>query len=283
FWVDEQYTFQTTEKEAAMNTRIDWLTVAAISVVAYVLQNVLHEAVGHGGMCLLLGGDPSALSTAYFDMVDGSVSPAGRKLVAAGGTIVNLLAGGLFWVALRATPTSRSSVRFFIWLSMTINLLTGTGYFLFSGVSQVGDWVVVISGFEPHWFWTAALIVVGLSTYLLSIWLALKTLNPLLGADDTLRLKRAFDLSFKPYLAGCIATTVGAALNPVSPTLILMSAAANFGGTSGLAWMTQLYNRPWFTPSTGPPIEIGRSWSWIIAGSVLLALHILVLGPSVTF
>jgi hypothetical protein len=33
-------------------------TVDAIALVAYVASNVLHEAVGHGGACLALGGKP---------------------------------------------------------------------------------------------------------------------------------------------------------------------------------------------------------------------------------
>lgn len=266
-----------------MQTRLDFLTIAAIGVAAYVIQNVLHEAVGHGGMCLLLGGDPVALSTAYFDMADGSVGDVGRRLVAAGGTLVNLLAGGFFWLALRAARSSSGGLRFFLWLSMTINLLSGTGYFLFSGVSQFGDWIVVVDGWEPYWMWTALLIVFGAATYLLCVWLALTTLLPLIGVDDGSKLKRAFKLSVQPYVVGCIATTIGAGLNPISPAFILTSAAANFGGTSGLAWMTQMYKRPWFKPSTDPAIEIDRSPTWIVIGSGLLLVHVFVLGPSLTF
>lgn len=266
-----------------MPSRLDFLTIAAIGVSAYVVQNVLHEAVGHGGMCLLLGGDPVSLSTAYFDMVDGSIGDGGRRLVAAAGTLMNIFAGGLFWLALHVARSSSGGLRLFLWLSMTINLLSGTGYFLFSGISQFGDWIVVTAGWEPHWMWTTLLIVVGAAAYLLCVWLALTTLLPLIGGDDALRLKRAFSLTVHPYLVGCIATTIGAGLNPISPVFILTSAAANFGGTSGLAWMTQMYKRPWFKPSTEPAIEIERSPTWIVVGSVLLLVHVFVLGPSLAF
>lgn len=43
---------------------IDFVTVAALAAIAYILQNVLHEAVGYGGACLLVGGEPSAVSAA---------------------------------------------------------------------------------------------------------------------------------------------------------------------------------------------------------------------------
>jgi len=266
-----------------VKSRLDLLTIAAISVVAYIVQNVLHEAVGHGGVCLLLGGEPTSLSTAYFDMVDGSVSPAERRLVAAGGAVVNILAGGICWALLRTMRGAGDSFRFFLWLSMTINLLTGTGYLLFSGTMQVGDWVVVIAGFEPFWLWNTLMILVGVVTYLLCIRLSLSTMLPLLGGVEGIDLKRAKSLSLYPYLIGCVASTIGAAFNPLSPIFILTSAAANFGGTSGLAWMTQLYKTSWFKPSTRAGVNIGRSWPWVISAGLLLALHIAVLGPAVTF
>lgn len=261
-------------------SRSDLLTISALSIVAYVVQNVLHEVVGHAGVCLLLGGDPTAVSTAHFDMVDGSVGPVGRRLVAAGGTVVNLIAGGIFWVLLRRLRNAGGRLRYFLWISMTLNLLTGTGYFLFSGLTQFGDWVVVIEGLSPYWLWNTGLILIGVATYLLSVKLALEELLPFV-ADDERRHTRAFRLSFWPYLIGSTATTVGAVLNPVSPLLILTSAAANFGGTSGVAWMTQMYKGSLFKPSPDGPIEISRSWLWIMIAAILLALHVAVLGPSI--
>src|SRR5437764_1001919 len=39
----------------------DLLTVTAIALVAYAASNVLHEAVGHGGACIALGGSDELL------------------------------------------------------------------------------------------------------------------------------------------------------------------------------------------------------------------------------
>lgn len=266
-----------------MSPNYDRLTLGGIAVVAYIISNVLHEAVGHGGLCLLVGGDPTALSTAYFDMADSSVSMTGRRLVAAGGTIVNLAAAGLFWAALRAAPSSANRLRYFLWLSMTINLFTGTGYFLFSGVTQFGDWIVVIQGFEPYSLWIVLLIVLGIAGYLLSIRLALVTLLPFVGGDGAARVKRGVVLTVFPYLVGSVAASAGALFNPLSSMFIMTSAAANFGGTSGLAWMTQLYKRSWFEPSDAEPVAIERSWSWVGAAVILLVVYLALLGPSITF
>ena len=44
----------------------DLATVTGIALVAYAASNVLHEAVGHGGACLALGGKPLVLSSNVF-------------------------------------------------------------------------------------------------------------------------------------------------------------------------------------------------------------------------
>src|ERR1700692_3844023 len=113
-------------------TKPDLLTIAAITIAATVIADFIHEGLGHGGMCVLTGGRPLALSTVHFDC------SADTRLVAAGGTLANLIFGVLFWVAARAVERS-ASWRYFFWLLMTFNLLHAGGYFLFSGVGNIGD------------------------------------------------------------------------------------------------------------------------------------------------
>src|SRR5579863_3649162 len=47
----------------------------------------------------------------------------------------------------------------FVLLAIAGNLFTGTGYFLFSGVLNFGDWAAVIRGLEPRWMWQLGLVV----------------------------------------------------------------------------------------------------------------------------
>jgi hypothetical protein len=84
----------------------DLLTVAAIAVIATVIANVIHEGLGHGGMCVASGGQALALSTVHFEC---SVD---NRLVAAGGTLANLIFGAAFWGASR-TVKQGASCRFF--------------------------------------------------------------------------------------------------------------------------------------------------------------------------
>ncbi len=165
---------------------------------------------------------------------------------------------------------------------MAINLLSGTGYLLFSGLLDVGDWVVVVDGFEPAWVWRLILAVAGLILYLACIWIALASLNKFIGADDD-RHRRAFKQSLMPYIVGSSTTTIGAFLNPISPLLILTSAASAFGGTSALAWMSQLLKTRHFAAVDSDPLAVSRSWIWVVGSALLLLAHIFVLGPAVQF
>jgi hypothetical protein len=138
----------------------DLWTIAAIAVVATVIANVIHEGLGHGGMCVATGGQSLALSTVHFEC---SVE---TRLVAAGGTLANLVFGALFWGAARSVKKS-ASWRFFFWLLMTFNLFDAGGYFLFSGIGNFGDWAAVVAGWQPAWAWRVGLIALGLIYYFL--------------------------------------------------------------------------------------------------------------------
>src|SRR5262249_47750861 len=111
--------------EAMVITTADFWTVVGIATIAYVFANILHEGIGHGGACLLTGGNPLALSTVHFECYKE------ERLVAAGGTLANLAAGLVCWLGSRFVHRG-SHLRYFLWLLMTINLLQAGGYFLFS-------------------------------------------------------------------------------------------------------------------------------------------------------
>src|ERR1700690_2822981 len=176
--------------------RQDLVTVIAIGLVAYIVADLLHEGLGHGGACLLSGGKPLVLSTVHFEC------SRDTRLVLAGGTLANLGAACAFLVLLRAARRAAGASRYFLWMSMTINLLQAGGYFLFSGVGNIGDWAEFVKGFEPAWVWRIGLVVLGVISYLSFVWFALLELRPLIGTDLAQRRQRAVRLTVFPYLAG---------------------------------------------------------------------------------
>jgi hypothetical protein len=259
-------------------TRPDLLTIAAIAIAATVIADVIHEGLGHGGMCAATGGQPLALSTVHFEC------SADTRLVAAGGTLANLIFGALFWIAERAVKQT-PSWRYFCWLLMTFNLFQAGGYFLFSGIGNIGDWAAVVAGWQPAWAWRVGLIALRTVTYfLLFVPLCLRELRPFLGRDAKIRVRRGRQLTLAPYLTAGILSCVAGALNPVGPLLILVSAAAaSFGGNSGLAWMWNLLNGPRIPSSELQMPEIERSQEWMVAAVLLAIVFIAGLGRGVKF
>jgi hypothetical protein len=257
-------------------TQPDLLTIAAIAIAATVITDFIHEGIGHGGMCAATGGQPLVLSTVHFEC------SADTRMVAAGGTLANLIFGVLFWVVARAVRQT-ASWRYFFWLLMTFNLFDAGGYFLFSGIGNFGDWAAVVAGWQPAWAWRVGLIALGTVTYfLLFVPFCLRELRPFLGKDPEIRVRRARSLTLTPYLTAGILSCIAGALNPVGPLLILLSAAAaSFGGKSGLAWMWTLLRGPLIPSSELQMPEIKRSRGWMVAAVILATVFIAGLGPGV--
>ena len=85
--------------EAAMPTvavpdKDDRLTLIAISALACILQDVLHEGLGHGVTAWLSGAHKVTMSTVALQC------DIETRWISANGTLVNLLFAGIFWLLL---------------------------------------------------------------------------------------------------------------------------------------------------------------------------------------
>jgi hypothetical protein len=111
------------DSPASVQANDDVLTVCAISLLAEILANVLHEGLGHAATALLTGAKSGVLTTIAW------CSDFDSRLVAAGGTLANLVAALVSWIALRRAPGGSVRLRFFPLTSLAFNILAGTGYF----------------------------------------------------------------------------------------------------------------------------------------------------------
>jgi hypothetical protein len=264
--------------------RHDLLTVAAVGLVAYALANLLHEGLGHGGACLLVGGKPLVLSSLHFDGDTKGLPRGANRLIAAGGTLVNLLVGGIALAALSRSRTLPAQVRYFFWLLAFVNLFLGTGYFLFSGVAGIGDWASVIAGWPMPWLWRLVMAVTGGLAYFVITLVAMRRLAPFVGDPKPGRYRRAAALSIVPYLTGSALFIISGLFNPVGLMLVLVSAvAASLGGTCGFLWGPQFFLDPDFPPTGEEPIPIARSWGWIATAAIVAVVFVFVLGPGIRF
>ncbi len=256
------------------STKDDVVSICAISMLAFMISDFLHEGVGHALTALLTGTQTGVLSSvAWSSAVD-------SRLVAAGGTVVNLLAGCLFWVALGSRKHATMQTRLFLLLSCAFNLFTGTGYFFFSGVTNFGDWAAVIADVQPHWLWQTLLVVGGIVTYYGAILIVGNGMVRYLGVPltDHQRFRR---LTLVPYFSAVAISAAAGLLNPIGIQLLWQSALpATAGANSGLLWM-RYYIR------AVPPAQqdlgiIKRSYGWIGTAVACGLLFIFVLGRGIT-
>jgi hypothetical protein len=256
------------------STKDDKLTLIAISVLACILQDVLHEGLGHGVTAWLSGAHRIILSTVAME------SDVETRLVAANGTLVNLLFGAIFWLLLLNPRRYRPATYYFLVLAIAGNLFTGTGYFLFSGFSNFGDWAVVIQGLEPHWAWRVGLIALGACSYYASMLVVGAKLKEFYGRGESWRRLRG--LSWTPYFTDGALAAVAGVLNPAGLVYVLLSALpSTLGANAGLLWLPSLM-RGWrkTEEEIGP---IRRSREWIAAAVIACLLFVFVLGPGITW
>ena len=248
-------------------------TVCAVSLLAAALADVLHEGVGHAVLALFSGAQSGEISTVAWS------SAYHSRLVAAGGTLVNLAAGLVFRLVLRGAKNFSAQTRYFLFTSLAFNLFVGTGYFFFSGVTNFGDWEEVIAPLHPHWMWRTLLVVVGIASYYGAILLVGSAMVRYVGVSLS-ESRRFRNLTFIPYFSAALLLGAGGLLNPVGIQLVWQSALPGAAGANcGLLWMR--YYIPKRTVANWGSPGIGRSYRWIVAAAVVALVFIFVLGRGI--
>lgn len=261
--------------ETKASVRDDIITVSAISLLAWMLASVSHEGIGHALTALLTGTPSGVVSTLAWS------SPyETTRLVAAGGTLVNLAEALVFWLALRGARKASPQTRLFLFAGCTFNLFTGSGYFFLSGVSNFGDWAQVVAGLHPHWMWMLLLTVTGAIAYYFSMRAMGGALVRYMGnpREDRPRMKQ---LTWNLYFSVLVLSLVAGLMNPLGIRVVVESAvAASAGGNAGLLWLRYYVPRGTVPERSGD--GVARSSAWIAAAVVILAPYIFVLGHGIT-
>jgi len=250
----------------AMQSRHNKATIVSMAVISMGLAALLHEALGHGAMAWLRGDGVTQLTSNHLS------DEVPDRLVEAGGTIVNLLTGGVaFALSFRARP----HLRYFLCLFAAVSLLDGAGYFLFSGIGGVGDWAAVISGLPHQAALRTAMAIFGAVSYYLCVKLIAISLRPFIANRAEYNA-----VGRLPYLAACIFYCIAGALDPLGIKLLFLSTIpAAFGGLSGLLWADNLLQKA--TPAQ--PLAIDRAPAWWWMAGIFGVGFIVVLGRGINF
>jgi hypothetical protein len=162
---------------------------------------------------------------------------------------------------------------------MAVNGFIGAGYMAVPTLIGFGDWMNVLKGLHPYWFFRVVIVVLGMMLYLAVYWVAAKELQWFLGGDSSTKRSRALKLTLVPYLAGGLAFCIAG-----MKLVVISAAAASFGGTAGLAWLMPLAaGLQASAHSPEPAIEMKYNWRWIAGGLASAIVLIFLLGPGIKF
>jgi hypothetical protein len=261
---------------------VDWLTVVAIAAIAISFNVAFHEGV-HALACVAVGGDLQEYSALY-ESCD-SPTEWQAKIVAGSAPTFNLLAGVLLWVILRNVRKRSSETQFFLWLFMLMNWCYGAGYFMLSGIANIGDWAVVVNGWDPSWLWRVLMTVVGIVLFIVFIRLALQEFGKMVGGDADEQIQRANRLFILSYITSFIVVLIAGFFCPYGPLSLPVTAGlfAVIGALSPLLWMTRWFRTENFVKPVKEPLEIRRKWQWLIAAIIVVFTYTFILGRTLYF
>jgi hypothetical protein len=155
--------------------------------------------------------------------------------------------------------------------AMAFNFLWGAGYFVFSAVTNVGDWAFVLRdlALQPSWLWRFLMGTIGVFLYYCSVQLVASHLpqgTPLVV----------------PYLVAGMVSCF-AALFFAGPMLPAMREAAqeSFGAGIGLLLLSYRNSR---RPESSPTVEfVIHSNGWLLASAFATLAFIATLGRGFVF
>jgi len=258
----------------AKDLQLNALTLAAVGALACVAADMVHEAVGHGTAAWLMADPILSLSTVAIQTSHPS------RLVSAAGTTANLIVGVLSLLLLRRirqlTPSS-----YFLWVFGAFNLFN-VGYLVVSALMNSGDWANVVAGLSPPWLWRCVVGLLGMIFYVLSLrWIAGFAIDFVnhrqLAVEDSRRLV------WPAYLSAGVVLTVASILNPISPSLILVSGfGASFGLNCGFLFLPPIIAGKAAYHGVGEG-RVPLSTFWLILSVFISGLFIGILGPGIHF
>jgi hypothetical protein len=261
---------------------VDWLTVVAIAAIAISFNVAFHEGV-HAITCLAVGGNLQEYSALYESCDSPTESQA--KIVAGSAPTYNLIAGVLLWIILRNSRERSSETIFFLWVFMLMNWFYGAGYFMFSGIANVGDWAVVINGWEPSYLWRVLLTILGTLLFMLFVRIGLKEFGKIVGGDADEQIRRTNKLCILTYTTSFVVVLIAGLFCPYGFLSLPVTAGlfAIVGALSPFLWMMRWFRTDKFLKLANEPLEIHRKWPWIVAAIIVVFTYVFILGRTLYF
>jgi hypothetical protein len=202
------------------------------------------------------------------------------RVIIAAGSMANWAVGLVCFGILRAWRTAPPSLRYFLWLSMCVNLFLASTYVTAAPIIKFGDSYILIRGLPDQLFWRGAIVLAGAAACWLSFRLCRAELGRLIGFGGRVARGVAWELVVPAYVAGGVVTVTSGLFSQLEFKVAQLEAAGgSFGLTAWLLLLPLLIPEP-STP-TRHPFMVPRSVGWIVAGALTGLTFIGVLGPGI--
>jgi hypothetical protein len=250
------------------------LTVAGIALAAFTVADIAHEAIGHGGACLALGGKVLLLSSTYEDCSLRS------PLIDGAGPMAGIVAAIAFYLLLRLKPPKSSATRAFLFLGFAFTAFWNFGYMIKSGIYNTGDWAFVVAGLHPQMVWRTILTIVGIVFYAVTMRLLTASLRrDLAAAEPSPSDQTPFVFTALAFGTAVIAAGAAGLLDPRGWQTVWTDAAPSALAAIGLVRVG--YRMRQRDPAAR--VAIASSPAWIAIGGGAAVVLIAALGPGLRF
>jgi hypothetical protein len=204
----------------------DWYTVAAIGLTAMCVTTVDHEALGHGGMCLAIGGHITVLTSSVFRCNVHSVwiDPAGP--------FANVLAGTVSLLMATRIPRHLTALRLLLTLVTSFSFFWEAGYLIKAMLDRHGDLYFTAEDFlgEPSLWWRITGIAIGVVLYWITVRWVSRSLAGLFPNTDSAR--RAARVAWAAATVGTALAALPALAHAGGELLTLKDAVLEIGAAS---------------------------------------------------
>jgi hypothetical protein len=249
----------------------DWLTVAAIGLLAMCVVTFDHEALGHGGECLVLHGRILMLSSSVFRCNLHSA------LIDATGPMANVLCGLMALAVRLVVPPRLIKVRLFLVLVTAFSFFWEGGYLSYAMHQPNGD----LYSFARWWLGTVTVwqrwigAALGLALYLLSARLTARALLALWPESQ-----KARSVGRTAWLSATVGAGLAALAYTGGVTGDLRDALLEIGLASVPLLFIPSRNRP--SSSGERAATIARSYPVTILAVSIYAVFVATLGRGVS-
>lgn len=259
--------------------KIDVLTLAAISIVAWALVVIMHEIVGHAGFAALMGIPVRAVSTTTVFLEWNQIKTIDEyRLIHVGGTFMNLVTGGIALILLHYGKRFSKSSRYFLWMFSTMSFVVVIMYLISATAIGAGDWMEVITDLEPRSLFVAMIVFAGILFAIPGYTLPLRAWMPDLKGDRSALLK----VTVIPVLVVIIIQTLSVLGSPFAfnaPGIGHLGASI-FIFIHFILWLIIVNIFPVSRSSEElEALGLKRSPLWLVAGVAVLIIFVLILGP----